>query len=257
MPISSAEDDTAPPRLLAVHPAGPEWPENILRFHLVFDRAMDPGDAAGEVWLETAAGARVEGALVDMPDGLWSPDATVLTLLFHPGRVKQGLAAHRALGRALVAGGDYRLVIGSGLVGEDGRTLGAARQVPLRIGPAETRGLDPARWQWALPRPGSTAPLAIATGRQIDALSLQGGMRLEDGEGCAHPVALRAEGTTIIAAPAAPWPDAIRLAVAPWLEDVCGNRPHEGFERSLRIDASPPRDHRHTAENMIRLRSGN
>lgn len=234
----SAEEETAPPRLLAVHPAGPVWPENILRFHLIFDRAMDPGDAAAQVWLETAAGARVEGALVDIPDGLWSPDGTVLTLLFHPGRVKQGIAAHRALGRALAAGGDYRLVIGAGLMAEDGRILGAARQVPLRIGPAETRGLDPARWWWTPPRPRSTAPLAIATGRQIDALSLLGGVRLENDDGRAHPVALRTEGTTIIAMPAAPWPDVIRLAVAPWLEDVCGNRPHEGFERPPQIDQS-------------------
>lgn len=238
MPTSSADADSAPPRLLAVHPAGPAWPENILRFHLVFDRAMDPGDAAGEVWLETATGARVEGALVDIPDGLWSPDGTVLTLLFHPGRVKQGLTAHRAMGRALAAGEHYRLVIGAGLMTEDGRSLAAARQVPLQIGPAETRGFDPAHWRWTPPLPGSTAPLAIATGRQIDALSLLGGVRLEDGDGRAHPVALRTEGTTIIAAPAAPWPDVIRLAVAPWLEDVCGNRPHEGFERPPQIDQS-------------------
>lgn len=238
MPTLSAEADTAPPRLLAVHPAGPVWPENILRFHLVFDRAMDPGDAAAQVWLETAAGARVEGALVDIPDGLWSSQGTVLTLLFHPGRVKQGLAAHRALGRALAAGGDYRLVIGGGLMGEDGRTLGAARQVPLRIGPAEMRGLDPARWRWTPPHPGSTAPLAIATGRQMDALSLQGGLRLEDGDGRAHAVTLQAKGNRIIAVPAVPWPDVIRLAVAPWLEDVCGNRLHEGFERPPQIDQS-------------------
>lgn len=177
-------------------------------------------------------------ALVDIPDGLWSPDGKVLTLLLHPGRVKQGLAAHRALGRALAAGGDYRLVIGPGLMAEDGRMLGAARQVPLRIGPAEMRGFDPARWRWTPPRPGSAAQMAIASGRQIDALSLQGGVRLEDGEGRAHAVTLHAEGTRIVAIPAAPWPDVIRLAVAPWLEDVCGNRPHEGFERPLQIGQS-------------------
>lgn len=123
-------------------------------------------------------------------------------------------------------------MIGAGLRAEDGHSLGAAQRTMLRIGRAETRGLDPARWRWTPPCPGSTAPLAIATGRQIDALSLLGGLRLEDGEGRAYPIALRAQGTTIIAMPAAPWPDAVRLAVAPWLEDVCGNRPDEGFERT-------------------------
>jgi hypothetical protein len=68
-----------------------------------------------------------------------------------------GLAAHRALGRALVAVSDYRLVIGAGLMGEDGRTVGATRQVPLRIGPAKTRGLDPARWCWTPPHTSSIA----------------------------------------------------------------------------------------------------
>lgn len=46
--------------------------------------------------------------------------------------------------------------------------------------------------------------MAIAAGRQIDALSLQGGVRLEDGEGRAHAVTLHAEGTRIVAIPAAP-----------------------------------------------------
>jgi hypothetical protein len=47
---------------------------------------------------------------------------------------------------------------------------------------------------------------------------------------------LHAEGTRITAAPAAPWSDVIRLKVALWLEDVCGNSPHERFERPPQTD---------------------
>ncbi|MGR5147958.1 hypothetical protein ACQKP8_15595 [Photobacterium alginatilyticum] len=48
---------------------------------------------------------------LDNKFALWSTDSSRLTLLFDPGRVKTGLVAHNAMGRALIPGEDYQLVI--------------------------------------------------------------------------------------------------------------------------------------------------
>lgn len=222
------------PRLLAVHPQGPVWPENILRFHLCFDREMNPADSAANVEIETADGAAVRGALADFPDGLWSPDGTVLTVLLHPGRVKQGLAAHQRWGRALSAGHAYRIRIGPGLADMAGRRLGRACRIAFHCAAAEDRPLDPGQWRWHEPEPGGRDPITIATGRQLDALSLPGAVRLIDPGGAVHPAEFSIAGDIVTAVPRAPWGEGLMLEVAPWLEDVCGNRPAQAFESAPR-----------------------
>lgn len=235
MPTSSADR----PRLLALHPAGPAWPANILRFHLAFDREMDPAGAAGQVGLETADGRPVRGALADLPDGLWSPDGRVLTLLFHPGRVKRGLGAHERLGRALVPGRACRLVVGPDLADTGGRRFGLRLRIAIRAVREETRPLEPARWRWAPPVPGSRDPVTIHAGRMLDALSVQGALAFADAGGAALPVRFEVAGDRVLARPGAAWPEGVSLRAGPALEDVCGNRPGRAFERGAAGGGAP------------------
>lgn len=234
MPTSCAEDGG--PRVLAVHPACAVWPANILRIHVVFDRAMDRDGALGRMRIETEAGAPVPGALVDMPDGLWTADQRVLTILLHPARVKRGLGEHSRRGRALETGRGYALVVGGCMADAEGRPLGRDHRAPFVVGPPVKRAVDASRWRVPKPPAGSADPLVIETDHPLDALGVARGLRLRDASGPCAPARFDAAGCKVVATPLGPWPEGpLGLELAADLEDVCGNRPTDPFERSIPV----------------------
>ena len=84
---------TASPKVLAVHPNLNRLPANVLRAHIVFDRPMQTAEAIEHIKLIDARGNDISNALLDFKDGLWTTDGKILTVLFHPGRIKTGLVA--------------------------------------------------------------------------------------------------------------------------------------------------------------------
>ncbi|NBN64803.1 hypothetical protein GWI72_13590 [Microvirga tunisiensis] len=219
------------PRVLALHPSHTAWPANILRVHVVFDCEMNPMAALASIRIETSDGEPLRSVLVDLPDGLWSPDGRILTLLFHPGRLKRGLRAHELLGKALQPGRAYRLVIGPGLTDIDGRDLSPTGPFVFEVGPPQDAPIDPFTWEVSELVPGGFAPLVVTTGTILDALSALGGLGVVSPAGGRHPVSVLVEGTKVILVPRFAWPDGARLRISPGLEDVCGNRVDHAFER--------------------------
>lgn len=203
------------------------WPANILRFHLAFPAPMDAWRAMEHVALEDAAGNPLDGALLDLPDGLWSADQTVLTVLLHPARLKTGVGV---LGPVLEGGGVYRLRVGRGLARADGTQLAEDAVHPIRAVAAVT---TPLRLPMTLsPGPG-TSPVELDLARPLDFIGLRDGLALLDDADRA--VAMRAAPTAAGArlTPAVAWPAGpLRLLASPLLEDACGNRPGAGFERA-------------------------
>lgn len=110
---------------------------------------------------------------------------------------------------------------------------GRATAVGFEAGAAVETAVDPRQWRWRRPEPGSARPLEIAADRLIDALAIHGALGLTDSTGARFPVDWTAKGFSIWAKPRGPWPCApLELVAGPNLEDVCGNRPGEPFERA-------------------------
>lgn len=223
-----------PPRMVSVHPASVVWPANILRFHLEFDRAMDPFDAAAHVQLMTDDGQAVSGVLVDYPDGLWTADGRILTLLMHPARIKRGVAAHEALGPALRPGASYWLRVDPAMADLQGRKIGREERFRFSASEPERRRIDTSAWCWTRPKSGTSAPLRVETGRSLDNLSVRTAVFMMGESGVPHPASFQVTGEVIMVFPHSPWPDVIEIVVQPWLEDVCGNRPDGSFEQNIR-----------------------
>lgn len=222
------------PRLIGVHPASEIWPANILRFHLVFDREMDPSDAARCLSIETATGEPVTAALVDLQEGLWSPDGQILTMLLHPGRIKRGLIAQAHLGLALIPKQHYRLRISGALASIDGVALGSDETISFSVGAPVESAIEPFSWEFLQPQAGQITPLRIETGRPLDALGVLSGMRIETISGHRLAATFSTEGETVIARPLLAWPnEPIRIVACDRLEDVCGNRVASSFEQSI------------------------
>lgn len=225
-----------------VYPTGSELPENLLRFYIYFSAPMGQGDILPAIDLLDANGHRIDGVFLSNRFDLWSADRTRLTLLLDPSRVKTGLKAHQAMGRALVAGETYHLQISTEAKDAQGCTLRASHRVTFEATQADLLSPSPADWSLALPKTGTRAPLSVTLDGPVDHLSLAYRLRVLGPDGVPLPgrIALDKAETQWLFTPRTPWPDIPhQLAIDPMLEDLAGNRPGVLFDQPMGAPSTP------------------
>jgi hypothetical protein len=216
-----------------VYPSGPTVPENLLRIELRLTAPLPAPLVVEHIRLLDADGREIQGAFLDLL--LPTADATRFSLLLHPGRVKSGIGANLALGRALHAGAPVTLRI-------DDPSLGRPIRKRWRVTAFDADPPDPLRWNIKTPSEGRRSALLVllhapisSTAESLIAIRgpygqrVNGRTRLERGE------------TVWRFIPDQPWrAGRYALVTHPDLEDPAGNRacaPFEGFEVSaIRCD---------------------
>lgn len=221
------------PRVTAIHPGSGTVPANLLRAYVHFSAPMRPDVAGGHVKLLDEAGRPVELPFVEIDGGLWDQNHTRLTLLFHPGRIKRGVAPREALGPPLEEDRGYRLVVEPGWPAATGELLELGSETSWRTGEADRGLVDPARWMVVPPSAGTSEPLRVDFGEALDhalALRLIGVRR--DGTPVAGEAELGPGGSQWSFRPSEPWAAAEHeLTVHPALEDLAGNNLRGPFDR--------------------------
>lgn len=230
------------PRVTAVWPSADTLPENTLRLYVRFSQPMEARSVAGQVRLFEAGGAEVPLPFVEIEQGLWDAGQTRLTLLFHPGRVKRGVAPGERLGPPLRAGNEYRLVVGSELRNRLGQPLQAAFERSFRVAPPD-RDSPRVEGLRVLAPPTGREALLVELPEPLDEALLRRLLWVEDERG------QRVDGEVEIAGgetlwrfrPARPWrPGAYALRVHPALEDRAGNRFDRLFDREPAASEATP-----------------
>jgi len=221
------------PRVTAVFPSGDTLPENALRVYLHFSRPMQARDVQRHVRLERPDGSVVPLAFVEVQHGLWDGRRTRLTLLFHPGRIKRGVAPGERLGPPLRAGETYRLVVDKAVRDASGRPLGRDFEWRIRVTAADRE--SPRAEGLRVSAPGDVgAPLVVELPEPLDEALLHRLVWVEDARG--RPVA----GTASVSNGETRWsfrperdwsPGRYGLRVHPALEDRAGNRFDRVFDR--------------------------
>ncbi|MCR9193314.1 MAG: hypothetical protein NXH88_01205 [Hyphomonas sp.] len=232
-----------------VYPTGEMLPENLLRFYVYFSAPMGQDDILPSITVLDESGDPLEGVFLSNRYDLWSADRTRLTLLLDPGRVKTGLAANQAMGRALVAGRTYHLRISQTALDATGCGLSAAHSVSFQAIDADVTSPTPEDWVLSTPRTGARDPITVTVDGPIDHLSLAYRLRVlrPDGTPVAGSLALEAAETIWRFTPREPWGDtAYHLRIDPLLEDLAGNRMDAVFDLDLGSGAPSmaPSDHR-------------
>lgn len=218
-----------PAQLPRVQPAASHVPANLLRISLAFGRPVE-GGVLSRLALVHADGSMIEAPF--LPEELWSPDGTILTLLLHPGRVKTGLHAREALGPILTAGETVTLTL-------DKRPLHR-----WQIDAADTDGPDIASWRIAPVLAGTRRALAVTLDAPVDARAGDYiGIADSKGRRVAGKAVLGGGETRWIFTPAQPWrPGRYRLMVRGTLEDAAGNRVNGRFETTPEAATAPVLD---------------
>ena len=207
----------------SVTPSGDSVPENLLRIELHLARPLPHPLAMAHVRLVDEGGEPIAGAFLDLP--LPGDGGRTITLLLHPGRVKTGVGANLAMGRALRAGHDVGLIV------DDPQLPGPIRK-RWRVMQAHEKGLLARDWRLTAPAAGSRAPLRVALDSVLTSSSAGLiAVRAPGGERMAGVASLREGETVWEFVPARPWSAGHHaLVVHPRLEDVAGNRPCAPFE---------------------------
>lgn len=221
------------PRVVAIFPSGDVLPENTLRLYVHFSQPMETREVQRHIRLVGDAGVAVPLAFVEIENGLWDARQTRLTLLFHPGRIKRGVAPGERLGPPLRAGGAYRLVVDGALRDSAGRALGHAFEHRFRVAPADRESPKPEALRLRPPA-AATAPLLVELPEPLDEALLHRWLWVEDAAGRDVPGALAIDDGEQRWAfvPRAAWsPGSYALVLHPALEDRAGNRFDRLFDR--------------------------
>lgn len=235
--------------VLDVYPTGEMLPENLLRLYIYFSAPMGQDDILPSIALLDENGDVLDGVFLSNRYDLWSADRTRLTLLLDPGRVKTGLVANQAMGRALVAGQTYRLQISQAALDAAGCQLSATHMVTFQAGQADVSSPTPENWILNAPPVGTREALTVSLDGPIDHLSLAYRLRVHrpDGTPVSGGLALEAAETIWRFTPREPWNDTTyQLSVDPLLEDLAGNRIDAVFDLDLSsgVPSMAPSDHR-------------
>lgn len=231
-----------PPAVVGVFPSGDTLPENALRLYVHFSQAMETRAAQRHVHLLDDHGAEVPLAFVEIEHGLWDPEQTRLTLLFHPGRVKRGIAPGERLGAPLQAGRSYRLVVDGAMADVAGRPLAMPFEKTFAAAAAD-RASPQAEEMRVHPPHEASEPLVVDLPEPLDAALLQRLVWVEDARGG------RIEGTIEVSAGETRWSFRSRsgwitgdyaVRMHPALEDRAGNRFDRLFDRDAAAGGDAP-----------------
>lgn len=231
-----APQGQATTRVVGAYPTATVLPENQLRMYIEFSAPMGLMDGLPHVRLLGEQGETVIDPFLPLDVNLWNEDRTRFTLLFDPGRVKRGILPNEQLGRSLVAGRRYTLVVDEGWRDGAGQPLASAFRREFTVGPPQERALDPAGWRLDVPAAGTRDRLTVTFPVPLDYGLLQRalGVAGDTGERLGGEIRLEAAETRWTFTPREPWrAGGYRLVAAPTLEDVAGNRIGRPFEVAM------------------------
>lgn len=231
LPIVLPAPNAPTPKLGGISPSQGVIPANTLRMYLEFSEPMARGQIRDAVRLLDADGSEVQSPFLTLGPELWDVPQTRVTLLFDPGRVKQGVGPNAAVGPPLVAGESYRLVVGGAMQSAAGEMLGSDVEVSFRVGTAVRTPIDPTEWQVLIPPAGTRAHLTVAFDRIIDTGAVRRLVTLRDADGTEIRGHIETDGGGWSLTPERPWtPGDYTLVIDPELEDVSGNTPSVPFD---------------------------
>lgn len=220
--------------VLGLAPNLDEIPENTLRLYLHFSAPMTRGQAFRHVRLLSEEGDEVPAPFVAPDHELWNPEATRLTLLFDPGRIKRQVGPNLEVGPPLEAGRAYRLVVDRDWPDARGAPLLQGFETSLRVGSPDRTQPRPETWTLELPT-GPDAPVSLRFPEPLDPALLERLLTVRSGESLVTGTPeVGAGGREWAFRPTQPWqPGDFAIRIDPALEDLAGNSLRRAFETSL------------------------
>lgn len=185
MVITACELRPKNPTVQAVYPSSNVVPENLLRMYVKFSQPMKTVGNLEKIKLLDEHGKEVKHVFFNNVHELWNGEQTQLTLILDPSRVKTGLEAHNALGRALKPGKKYTLLI-EGLEDVAHQKMERPFKKEISVTEADLHPPDITEWDIIFPKADTQDVLKIVFPEMLDHNSLQQRLIITDLD--KHPI---------------------------------------------------------------------
>lgn len=246
--------DHLPPaaQVTTIAPTAEALPLNLLKFYLHFSAPMTRGSSYRHIKLVDADGVQVEDPFLELPEELWNPDMTRLTILLDPGRIKRGLLPHETVGAVLQEGKRYTLTVAADWKDASGQFLARPAAKTFVVSPADYRQPDPAGWRFGYPTAHTRQALELTFGEPLDSALVDRLLTVRDSQDnlVDGEVSLADHAQRWRFVPTQPWqPDLHTLHIDHRIEDLAGNSIARLFEETLdrhpESAGEPPRSSEH------------
>jgi hypothetical protein len=227
------------PELLEIRPVSKQWPANLLRVYLHFNRPMSRGESTKFIQIKDETGRVLIQPFLELDQELWDRDGKRLTLLFDPGRVKSGLKPREEDGAILEKGHQYTIHVAKGWPDARGVAIEKPLAQTIMVGPADHEPVEPRLWTIKPPLAQASSALEVQFHEPVDTgMALRLISVLESGECPLDGKAeISADGLTWKFTPVVKWSPGLHfIEVDPVLEDPSGNQVGRPFERDMKTD---------------------
>ena len=228
-----AGDQDPKTMVLRILPSSDVVPENLLRLYVEFSAPMSRTAGLEHMKLLDDKGEEVKAAFLPLDADFWDPTHTRYTAFLDPGRVKRGILPNEKMGRALVAGRTYSIVVDSTWRDEHGLPLVASFTRTFRVTKPEERRVDYRKWKLHAPTSGSRDTLVVTFRRPLDHGLLRRALGVQSKSGTQVPGSVQIARNELEwrFVPEKPWQaGAHNLVIFSMLEDAAGNRIDGAFE---------------------------
>jgi len=218
-----------------IYPTSERIPENILRFYIYFDSPMREGNIFDFIKLFDEHNNEMSHVFFDNVHELWTPDHKRLTLLLDPGRVKSGLQANAAMGRAFTANKKYKLIVSRGLEGLSGLKTTEVYVKTFTATTEDREGINISRWQIEFPK-HELDKLKIDFKEPVDHVSAQHFILIVDhsGKEVEGSTDLQHNETGLVFKPILPWVKGqYRILINHRFEDIVANNINGAFDHKV------------------------
>ena len=225
-----------PTTVTNIFPSADVVPANLLRFYIHFSAPMGLGNAHDYVHLLNSRNEEVALPFVEVEEGLWDRDRKRLTLFFHPGRLKRGVAPNLKMGPPLKAGESYRLIIDKSWTDAYGIPLAQEFQKEFEVVVADREAVDRKYWKAVLPSAETMGALILNFPEPLDHALLQRMLFItnSNNELIMGEIQISNLERKWTFKPAKPWsPGTYLIKVDTGLEDLAGNNLQGVFDREI------------------------
>ena len=235
--------EDSPGEITGIYPSISVLPENALRMYLYFSTPMGFDNPFDHIALLDQEGMPIKNAFVELPEGLWNEDRTRLTLLFHPGRVKQGVGPNVSEGPVLVEGKLFEVQVSSEWTDGTGYTLASDFTKRFFVTRAQRSKLR--KKDWVLESIcKDECILRLSTGGIPDLEMVDNMVTIQDKDGESIDFVLygEASGTFLIRSDSFQKDISLKMIVNPRMEDISGNTFLNAFDakEGSRVDQGKP-----------------